>query len=85
MLLGKVPECPVPRLQKAKKEEWFAELVTADVLVGYGTDIVRTSLRALQTIPLSWPFATWGLDILGPRSEERRVGKECRSRWSPYH
>src|SRR2546426_12490250 len=24
----------------------------------------------------------WGLD---ERSEERRVGKECRSRWSPYH
>src|SRR3712207_9246359 len=23
----------------------------------------------------------WG----GGRSEERRVGKECRSRWSPYH
>jgi superfamily II DNA or RNA helicase len=23
--------------------------------------------------------------VLGPRSEERRVGKECRSRWSPYH
>ena len=22
---------------------------------------------------------------LDPRSEERRVGKECRSRWSPYH
>src|SRR3712207_7401180 len=21
----------------------------------------------------------------GARSEERRVGKECRSRWSPYH
>ena len=21
----------------------------------------------------------------GNRSEERRVGKECRSRWSPYH
>ena len=31
------------------------------------------------------------LDIMMPemdgftRSEERRVGKECRSRWSPYH
>ena len=25
--------------------------------------------------------AVWG----GIRSEERRVGKECRSRWSPYH
>ena len=23
--------------------------------------------------------------MLGMRSEERRVGKECRSRWSPYH
>ena len=24
-------------------------------------------------------------DIARTRSEERRVGKECRSRWSPYH
>ena len=23
--------------------------------------------------------------IMKGRSEERRVGKECRSRWSPYH
>ena len=23
--------------------------------------------------------------LLSSRSEERRVGKECRSRWSPYH
>ena len=23
--------------------------------------------------------------VVSPRSEERRVGKECRSRWSPYH
>ena len=25
------------------------------------------------------------LNIERTRSEERRVGKECRSRWSPYH
>ena len=25
------------------------------------------------------------LDVITIRSEERRVGKECRSRWSPYH
>ena len=25
------------------------------------------------------------IEILTERSEERRVGKECRSRWSPYH
>ena len=24
-------------------------------------------------------------DEISTRSEERRVGKECRSRWSPYH
>ena len=24
-------------------------------------------------------------ESITPRSEERRVGKECRSRWSPYH
>src|SRR5690348_5162234 len=26
-----------------------------------------------------------GVLIIISRSEERRVGKECRSRWSPYH
>ena len=29
-------------------------------------------------------FAFSGRSNVG-RSEERRVGKECRSRWSPYH
>ena len=28
---------------------------------------------------------TLQLSISTTRSEERRVGKECRSRWSPYH
>ena len=27
----------------------------------------------------------WIADVNKDRSEERRVGKECRSRWSPYH
>ena len=29
--------------------------------------------------------ASCALNIEKARSEERRVGKECRSRWSPYH
>ena len=29
--------------------------------------------------------STAGLYDFQARSEERRVGKECRSRWSPYH
>src|SRR5256885_7585873 len=35
---------------------------------------------------LGWIFGggrSWTYDAY--RSEERRVGKECRSRWSPYH
>ena len=31
------------------------------------------------------PQAIWAAPGKHPRSEERRVGKECRSRWSPYH
>ena len=27
----------------------------------------------------------WKKAVNDDRSEERRVGKECRSRWSPYH
>ena len=35
-----------------------------------------------------WPYRTMEHSEIGRRmgrSEERRVGKECRSRWSPYH
>src|SRR5256885_15419668 len=32
-----------------------------------------------------WCLPTGRLDADHGRSEERRVGKECRSRWSPYH
>src|SRR5256885_7524195 len=30
-------------------------------------------------------LTNWLSWMMGMRSEERRVGKECRSRWSPYH
>ena len=48
------------------------------------------SLPALQplTPPKHWEGGQGPLDVRRgplPRSEERRVGKECRSRWSPYH
>src|SRR2546426_4656591 len=33
---------------------------------------------------LKW-IASYPANIQRGRSEERRVGKECRSRWSPYH
>ena len=41
----------------------------------------ETSPFVLQKIKGDY---TWR-DMARQRSEERRVGKECRSRWSPYH
>src|SRR2546422_7241796 len=40
------------------------------------------------TITSAATTASWRdfrINIIDTRSEERRVGKECRSRWSPYH
>src|SRR3712207_9578033 len=34
---------------------------------------------------IGFPDDTFGPEMTWLRSEERRVGKECRSRWSPYH
>ena len=61
-------------------------------------DGLASALSAWQTIDmgdmgkLSFDAIGGGLegtsaydDMLPTRSEERRVGKECRSRWSPYH
>ena len=37
-------------------------------------------------VPISWIMGLGVTAMAGlSRSEERRVGKECRSRWSPYH
>ena len=35
--------------------------------------------------PEGWDGKGGGRGVQDGRSEERRVGKECRSRWSPYH
>ena len=42
------------------------ELVTKCVQCQFHSRQVHQPAQALQTIPLSWPFPTWGLDILGP-------------------
>ena len=38
-----------------------------------------------RRIPVQYSQKVSGRRTVGGRSEERRVGKECRSRWSPYH
>ena len=39
----------------------------------------------LISLSLKINLITGSEKMLKLRSEERRVGKECRSRWSPYH
>src|SRR5260370_40295623 len=49
-----------------------------------GTGIVTRKLR--DALPASTHITATDLNPpMLDRSEERRVGKECRSRWSPYH
>ncbi len=54
--------------------------------------LVVAQLKSVLQETGSLLIAKWGFDaeqhhayIEKIRSEERRVGKECRSRWSPYH
>ena len=44
---------------------------------------LRATVR--DTVPPSFDVDRRTADLVVGRSEERRVGKECRSRWSPYH
>src|SRR3712207_7578133 len=59
------------------------------------TAVALAGMTVLQPDSAYWVGAVW-LALVGigsgmfnspntARSEERRVGKECRSRWSPYH
>ena len=43
----------------------------------------REAMR--RALGLEDPVILQFIRFLRDRSEERRVGKECRSRWSPYH
>src|SRR3989449_7184087 len=71
---------------------------SADVLEALGVPITldaAAAARVLREACLTFLFAPTfhpAMKHAGPvrrelavRSEERRVGKECRSRWSPYH
>ena len=67
-------------------------LVLSENDKGWTKELNRVSFNGA---PAKYDIRTWSPDyskmgkgiILSnrSRSEERRVGKECRSRWSPYH
>src|SRR3989449_6448720 len=55
------------------RDNRMAAVVSGEWHLGYGAHFDAKSLKRLP------PGSVYS------RSEERRVGKECRSRWSPYH
>ena len=68
----------------------MAEPAVDVVIVGFGWTgaIMAEALTAAGLSVLAFERGGWRTapnDFALTRSEERRVGKECRSRWSPYH
>ena len=49
--------------------------------------LTGTALKTIALVLMVMDHIHYFFEFTGvvPRSEERRVGKECRSRWSPYH
>ena len=62
--------------------EWYSSIM-APLFVASALDSGLALL--LIVMALLEKFDVFKVDGDDDRSEERRVGKECRSRWSPYH
>ena len=64
-----------------------------DAIARIGANALDIVQGDIETMPLTYEKQSFDYIIFAdvlehlrdPRSEERRVGKECRSRWSPYH
>ena len=71
--------------------EQFNSYVDSDVLIFNSlkykleSAINRKPLTEVEIIDECDEFLDSFSEHINIRSEERRVGKECRSRWSPYH
>jgi len=55
--------------------------IAASMRSSIGTRAFIFPINDLATVPVAREISGFIVN----RSEERRVGKECRSRWSPYH
>src|SRR3972149_3521804 len=72
-------------LDEGSFQEWDAELSPTDPLGFRDTQKYRDRLKTAQDQTGRRDAMVSGAGTIEGRSEERRVGKECRSRWSPYH
>src|SRR3712207_1187202 len=65
--------------------ETFDQIHVPTETVGSGADYLLENTEAVVAVHKGTPLYVELPVTLELRSEERRVGKECRSRWSPYH
>ena len=65
--------------------ERFFQVGLYFTLYAHSKEKLDTAAKQLETILGGQLVMTRSADFQVERSEERRVGKECRSRWSPYH
>ena len=70
--------------QKTPITALYARLSKDDEQQGESLSI-ENQKRILETYARDNGFLNCRFFVDDGRSEERRVGKECRSRWSPYH
>src|SRR2546421_5613346 len=64
--------------------DWSSDVCSSDLLIVVAAMGEREQL-AFEFRQPGCLFGQQDTSGFEPRSEERRVGKECRSRWSPYH
>src|SRR5947209_14502661 len=64
--------------------DWSSDVCSSDLIAKLPVGVVDKLLIASNDYGPSH-FSLVAGEKPGARSEERRVGKECRSRWSPYH
>src|SRR5215813_14908881 len=62
-----------------------AQLGAKTACIEKETELGGTCLRVGCIPTKAWVQTAFAIKEAAERSEERRVGKECRSRWSPYH
>ena len=67
------------------KKKMVSVLLTASMLAGMTLCAVPVMAEDAETPENEVTGDASADDSFVVRSEERRVGKECRSRWSPYH
>src|SRR2546430_14772152 len=62
--------------------DYYASFMDEDRIEKRGLEPLQPAFRSIAAIK---DRAGLARALGATRSEERRVGKECRSRWSPYH